>query len=158
MRFFVVLLIQALLVSAAPSPTPMQKAQAMVKRMTLEEKVAMLHGSKEGYTGTTPVNARLGIPPIVMNDGPQGFRMREGGSSTSWPAGLTVGATWDKDLARKWGAAMGEEFYAKGANVQLGPGLCVARVPVNGRNFEYIRFVSWLLFTQCLPVAMTPLL
>ena len=140
MRLFALLLVQALLlVSAATSPSPMQKAQAMVKRMTLEEKVAMLHGSKEGYTGTTPVNTRLGIPPIVMNDGPQGFRMREGGSSTSWPAGLTVGATWDKNLARAWGEAMGKEFYAKGANVQLGPGLCVARVPVNGRNFEYIR-------------------
>ena len=39
----------------------------------------------------------------------------------------------------RWGTAMGEEFYGKGANVQLGPGVCVARVPTNGRNFEYLR-------------------
>ena len=39
---------------------------------------------------------------------------------------------------RAWGEAMGEEFFAKGSNVQLGPGVCVARVPKNGRNFEYL--------------------
>ena len=51
---------------------------------------------------------------------------------------MTVGATWDVELASAWGKAMGEEFYFKGSNVQLGPGLCVARVPRNGRNFEYL--------------------
>ena len=49
---------------------------------------------------------------------------------------MTVGMTWDKDLALAWGTAMGAEFFGKGSNVQLGPGLCVARVPRNGRNFE----------------------
>ena len=48
------------------------------------------------------------------------------------------GATWDTDLVYQWGAAMGKEFFGKGANVQLGPGVNVARVPRNGRNFEYM--------------------
>ena len=58
------------------------------------------------------------------------------GTSTAFPSGLTAGATWDRDLVRQWGISMGIEFFAKGANVQLGPGVCVARVPKNGRNFE----------------------
>jgi len=51
--------------------------------------------------------------------------------------GKKVAATFDRDLARAWGDAMGEEFRGKGSNVQLGPGMNVARVPTNGRNFEY---------------------
>ena len=71
--------------------------------------------------------------------GPQGFRCsRYPGTSTSFPGGLTIGSTFDEKLAYDWGEAMGEEFLDKGANVQLGPGVNVARVPNNGRNFEYI--------------------
>merc|ERR1719331_299369 len=51
---------------------------------------------------------------------------------------MTVGMTWDIECARAWGVAMGKEFYDKGANVQLGPGMCLARIPRNGRNFEYL--------------------
>lgn len=51
---------------------------------------------------------------------------------------MTVGASWDRSLIERWGKAMGKEFYDKGANVQLGPGLNIARVPTNGRNFEYL--------------------
>ena len=49
-----------------------------------------------------------------------------------------MAATWDVAAMKEWGIGMGKEFYAKGANVQLGPGLCLARVPRNGRNFEYL--------------------
>ena len=49
-----------------------------------------------------------------------------------------MGASWDKDLVAEWGHAMAKEFYLKGANVQLGPAVNVARVPRNGRNFEYM--------------------
>lgn len=48
-----------------------------------------------------------------------------------------MAATWDVEIAERWGNAMGIEFRGKGANVQLGPGMNVARVPTNGRNFEY---------------------
>ena len=70
--------------------------------------------------------------------GPQGFRGDNyPGSSTAFPAGMTIGATWDRKIAKDWGVAMAQEFKGKGSNVQLGPGMNLARVPLNGRNFEY---------------------
>lgn len=77
-----------------------------------------------------------------MHDGPQGFRVTETttpvGSTTAWPSGLSVAASWDVDLMYRWHAAMASEFKAKGANIQLGPGIGIARVPNAGRNFEYL--------------------
>ena len=91
------------------------------------------------YTGNVGGNTRLGIPPIHMNDGPQGFRDSVfPGTSTQFPSGLALAASWSVSSVEAWGAAMGAEFRAKGANVQLGPGVCLARVPTNGRNFEYL--------------------
>eukprot|EP00927_Polykrikos_kofoidii_P055469 TRINITY_DN49719_c0_g1_i1.p1 TRINITY_DN49719_c0_g1~~TRINITY_DN49719_c0_g1_i1.p1 ORF type:complete len:762 (+),score=86.87 TRINITY_DN49719_c0_g1_i1:206-2287(+) len=91
------------------------------------------------YVGVIPGNKRLGIPPLNMNDGPQGFRdLHIPGSSTAYPSVLTMAASWDRQLVRDWGAALGREFYDKGANVLLGPGVEVIRVPQNGRNFEYL--------------------
>ena len=100
------------------------------------------------YTGNsgiechTGVPSRHGIPVLRANDGPQGFRSDGKGQpdkiSTAWPAAITVAASWDPIIARRWGTLMGKEFYNLGANVQLGPGLCVARVPTGGRNFEYL--------------------
>jgi beta-glucosidase len=119
--------------------------------MTLDEKILMLHGPPSGpccqcntsalcaYVGNVAPIPRLDIPPITMNDGPQGFR--DNGhpqTTTAWPSGLTMAASWDVDALHEWGVGMGKEFYAKGSNVQLGPGVCVARVPRNGRNFEYL--------------------
>jgi beta-glucosidase len=132
---------------------PAVRASALLREMSLQEKVTMLHGppsgsccecdEKEGplcnYTGNIAPNSRLGIPQIKMNDGPQGFRdNKHPGTSTSWPSAMTVAASWDEELLMAYGVAMGREFAGKGANVQLGPGVCVARVPQNGRNFEYL--------------------
>eukprot|EP00041_Stephanoeca_diplocostata_P020071 m.441232 g.441232 ORF g.441232 m.441232 type:complete len:765 (+) comp21468_c0_seq4:58-2352(+) len=130
---------------------PDERADKLIKEMTTAEKVAMLHGPPSGpccqcktnascaYVGNVVPNKRLGIPPINMNDGPQGFRDNNNpGSTTAWPSGLTMAASWDVAAMLEWGTGMGKEFIAKGANVQLGPGLCVARVPRNGRNFEYL--------------------
>jgi beta-glucosidase len=69
-----------------------------------------LHGSasSHGYVGYIEGNERLGIPALKMNDGPQGFRDDANiGTTTSFPAGLTVGATWDINLSEQWGSAMG---------------------------------------------------
>eukprot|EP01060_Flectonema_neradi_P035382 TRINITY_DN649_c1_g1_i2.p1 TRINITY_DN649_c1_g1~~TRINITY_DN649_c1_g1_i2.p1 ORF type:complete len:667 (+),score=163.82 TRINITY_DN649_c1_g1_i2:65-2065(+) len=129
-------LLTALAGSLAADP-PAQRAAEMVKKMTTDEKIHMLHGSGSGYVGNVESIPRLGIPAIKMNDGPQGFR-GESGKSTAYPSGLTVAASFDTAVLGKWGTNMGQEFYDKGANVQLGPGLCVARVPRNGRNFEYL--------------------
>eukprot|EP00992_Anisonema_acinus_P003657 TRINITY_DN1358_c0_g1_i1.p1 TRINITY_DN1358_c0_g1~~TRINITY_DN1358_c0_g1_i1.p1 ORF type:complete len:658 (-),score=111.17 TRINITY_DN1358_c0_g1_i1:45-2018(-) len=115
---------------------PVQRAREIVARMTLDEKMLMVHGSPGAYTGNVPAIPRLGIPPIRMNDGPQGFR-GEAGKSTQYPCGLALATTFDVATIRRWGATMAKEFRAKGANVLLGPGVNIARVPQNGRNFEY---------------------
>jgi len=106
----------------------------------LEEKDQLLYGhGMFPYTGDTPSNVRLGIPALSPNDGPQGFRQQGGSASTTqWPCALAVGASWDPNAAHDWGRGMGEEFAGKGSNCQLGPGVNINRVPVNGRNFEYI--------------------
>ncbi len=119
---------------AAPAET---RAKALLAKMNQTEKLAMLHGIGAGYVGNVQGNTRLGIPQLNLNDGPQGFRGTSG-TSTAWPAALSVAASWSEETMFAWGKGMGEEFFAKGSNVQLGPGVCVARVPVNGRNFEYL--------------------
>lgn len=116
---------------------PEERAKKLVAEMTTEEKLGLFHGSCGGYTGNVCGIDRLGVPQQKFNDGPQGFRGKAG-TSTSWPAALTVAASFDTDLMQKYGEAMGDEFYRKGSNVQLGPGMCIARVPHNGRNFEYL--------------------
>jgi beta-glucosidase len=132
----------ALLRSVAGGNSAKSRAVALVAEMTLDEKVAMLHGADPGpYSGQTVANTRLGIPALALNDGPQGYRSTSRspgypGTSTAFPCALAAAATFDEVLAGKFGAAMGLEFRGKGSNVQLGPGVNVARVPNNGRNFE----------------------
>jgi len=121
------------------SEPPSVRADKLLHAMTVEEKLSLFHGSCSGYVGNVCANTRLGIPAIRMNDGPQGFRDNaRPGTSTAFPCGLAIAATFDIDASSAWGVAMGDEFFRKGANVQLGPGVCVARVPRNGRNFEYL--------------------
>jgi beta-glucosidase len=141
------------------SDPPSVRAKLLLQRMHLEEKVSMLHGvvvpgwgtecfnkttgtiphPSCAYTGNVAGNPRLGIPPLHLNDGPQGFRENtHPGTTTQFPSGLTVAASWDVASMEAWGRAMGREFFAKGSNVQLGPGVCLARVPNDGRNFEYL--------------------
>ena len=139
------------LASSASSPSypwsdsslpPSTRAQLLLDELTLSEKVSLLHGNSSAcpsYTGYVPSISRLSTPPLVMNDGPQGFRsdtyLR---TTTLFPSTMTVGQSFDDDLLLAFGVALGEEFSQKGANVYLGPGLNVARVPSNGRNFEYL--------------------
>ena len=79
------------------------------------------------------------MPQINYNDGPQGFRDNwNHGSTTAWPSVLAYGQSWDVELVEEWGQKMGAEFKGKGAGVQLGPGMNVMRVGVNGRDFEYV--------------------
>ena len=119
---------------------PETRAARLLAEMHQEEKLAMLHGATVAgwgtecfnkttgkipnasceYTGNVVGNARLGIPPLHLNDGPQGFRENtHPGTTTQFPSGLTVAASWDKKAMREWGCAMGAEFFAKGANVQV---------------------------------------
>ena len=139
------------------TPPPVVRARALVARMNQTERLLLVNGvwglgwgpPEHPYVGNIPAVPRVGVPWLSLQDGPQGYSDgRYGhypgppglpsGTATQWPSGLTIAATWDPLLAREWGTAMGLEFRAKGANVQLGPGLNVARVPRGGRNFEYI--------------------
>eukprot|EP00392_Amoebophrya_sp_AT5.2_P010443 g10503.t1 len=111
--------------------------------MTVDEKLRFFHGENHTYVGWVSGVDRLGIPPIVMQDGPQGFRQPDfapmaTGSSTQFPCNLAVGATFDQRLAFYYGKFIAKEFRGKGANMLLGPGVNVNRIPVNGRNFEYL--------------------
>jgi beta-glucosidase len=101
--------------------------------MTLEEKISLIGGDKDDYS--THAIPRLGIPKLVMSDGPQG--VRNYGRACSFPCGAALAATWDVSLAQAYGHAMGLESRARGVHFILGPGMNICRVPVNGRNFEY---------------------
>ena len=78
--------------------------QKLIKQMTLSEKLGLLHGSASNYTGATTAIARLGVPRLLLNDGPQGFRTPTDleGTSTAFPSGLAVAATFDDQLAATW--------------------------------------------------------
>ncbi len=123
-----------------------QRVADTLSRMTLEEKVSMLSGS--GWMESTGV-PRLGIPEIKMSDGPMGIRnwtgpsaetSEEGAtkkfSSTAFPAGIDIAASWDTSLAREEGRVIGEEVAAIGRNMILGPTVNIQRTPLWGRNFE----------------------
>ena len=131
-------LAQSAAASLAQSATPAERAAALLAKMSVADKVQMLHGvSSPGYTGATAANAALGIPALQLNDGRQGFRPNDGNrGQTAFPCELAVAATFDTGMFRAFGAAMGAEFAGKGANVVLAPMLILARVPQSGRVFE----------------------
>ena len=121
-------------VPAANSQSIEQRVDALIERMTLEEKIQMLHGTRRrGYIGYIPGIPRLGIPELALTDGPAGVRH---GPGTAFPAPVALAATWDRALAQQYGAALGAETKAKGQNVLLGPMVNIVRVPEGGRNFE----------------------
>jgi beta-glucosidase len=117
------------------------RAKELVDQMTLDEKITLLHGVPGPNVGNVAGIERLGIPPQFFSDGPQGYRTDRhlgNGTSTAFPSALNIAATFDPTAAYLWGDTMGKEFRAKGATMQLGPGMNVARIPRNGRNFEYM--------------------
>ena len=115
-----------------------KKAAELVKRMTLIEKVNITTGTgwQMGLAvGNTAPAVDVGFPGLALQDGPLGLRFAD--NSTAFPAGITVGATWNKELMYKRGKAHGNEARLKGVNVLLGP--CVGplgRMPAGGRNWE----------------------
>lgn len=138
--------------------------QEVIKAMTLEEKVDLLVGggmylpgmplpgspSKPseaqkrvlGAAGTTAAISRLGIPALVVCDGPSGVHAFNGGKSrlyyaTAWPVGTLLASSWDTALVHKVGIAYGKEAKEYGIDVILGPGMNIHRNPLGGRNFEY---------------------
>ncbi|CAF9937034.1 MAG: hypothetical protein HETSPECPRED_010535 [Heterodermia speciosa] len=115
-----------------------QKAQAMVERMTLIDKVNVTSGtgwSQDLCVGNTAPANTVGFPALCLQDGPLGLRFVD--HSTAFPAGVTVGATWNKELMYRRGKAHGTEAKGKGVNVLLGPSMGpFGRMPAGGRNWE----------------------
>lgn len=124
--------------SVAQVPMPMPKGdvqsrvEALLSKMTLDEKIEILGGINDFDTRPIP---RLGIPSLRMSDGPMG--VHDYGLTTAYPAGIALAASWDSDLAQRFGKAMGEDARARGVHFILGPGMNIYRAPMCGRNFEY---------------------
>ena len=111
-----------------------RRVDQLLGKLTSTEKISLLAG--DGFDGMSTVAiSRLGIPKLVMADGPQGIRAH--GPACSFPSGIALAATWDPKLSFEYGAAVGREARARGIHLQLGPGVNIARTPLNGRNFEY---------------------
>jgi beta-glucosidase len=115
------------------SPAEIEKrVDALLGKMTLEEKIALLGGVNDFYTKAIP---RLAIPSFRMSDGPLG--VHDYGPTTAYPANILLAASWDPGLARRVGASMGRDARARGVHFILAPGMNIYRSPLNGRNFEY---------------------
>lgn len=148
--------------AAEPLKLNKDNIDEIIKELTLKEKAHLVVGTRlrdnksaageVGYTrkiipgaaGTTYPIERLGIPSIVLADGPAGLRIsptREGSDQTFYCTGFPVGthlaATWNADIINKVGQAMGNEVLEYGVDVLLAPGINMMRNPLCGRNFEY---------------------
>jgi beta-glucosidase len=118
--------------------SPATKASQVVARLTLGEKVQLVSGAATSgpSAGVIKGVSRLCIPNLVLNDGSAGLGNRQTGT-TAFPDEIGQAATWDTSLQGSQGRALGLEAVAKGVNVVFGPGVNLARNPLNGRGFEY---------------------
>lgn len=116
------------------TPAHRERARALVKQMTIDEKIGCLSG-KTSFS--LRGNERLGIPEILLADGPQGLR-NHAPHSTLFPAGILAAATWNRDLVSRYGESLGDDARARGVGILLGPGVNIYRSPLCGRNYEYM--------------------
>jgi beta-glucosidase len=120
-------------------PAARARAQALVGRMTLDQKISLVHGTGfitgGGYTGFTPAIPSLGIPAFYLADGPNGVGNGATGV-TAFPAAINNASTWDPRLLRRYGTVLGAEQAGKGNDVALAPTMNILRVPGWGRAFE----------------------
>jgi len=118
-----------------PSPAIEKRIEAIIARLSLEEKIDLLGGHE--HQGSTKGNVRAGIPEIKMADGPVGVHWFCK-TSTAYPASITNAATWDPELIHRLGQALGRDGRARGVHILLAPGVNHYRSPLCGRNFEYL--------------------
>ncbi|RKR80778.1 beta-glucosidase [Mucilaginibacter gracilis] len=126
------------------NPATEAKITTLIKKMTLQEKVNMIHANS---SFTSAGVARLGIPELTTSDGPHGVRVEHGrgwdvvpnvnDAGTYLPTGNCLAATWNPALGYAFGSVLGSEAKYRGKDVILGPGINIIRSPLNGRNFEY---------------------
>ncbi len=119
--------------------------KSIISKMSLKDKIALCTGSDSWHTKEME---QYGIPSIMMCDGPHGLRCQKNVSdmmsineslpATCFPAAVTAGATWNRELYRREGEAIGREALANEVSIVLGPGCNIKRNPLGGRSFEYI--------------------
>jgi beta-glucosidase len=132
------------------SLSPDQRADLVIKEMTLDEKILLLHGQGMPFSATGPTESnggagyskaipRLGIPAIQMADSAYGVTRAaaSGRYATALPNNLAAASSWDPDLAFQYGALIGRELRNQGYSMSLGGGVNLTREPRNGRTFEY---------------------
>jgi len=134
--------------------SPEERADLVLKQLTLDEKLALLHGNgmannpqwtmpltplTNGGAGYVEGVKRLGIPPLVISDAAYGVRSsgESGRYSTAMPSNLGAASAWDPEAACAYGEVIGSELRAQGFDVTLGGGVNLTREPRNGRTFEY---------------------
>jgi len=136
-----------------------QKIASLLKKMTLEEKVGMLHANSKFYVDGVK---RLGIPGLALSDGPHGVRAEmnlhdwnyagwTNDSATCFPPGTALAASWNRALAYQRGIVLGEEARFRKKDVLLGPGVNIIRTPLCGRNFEYLSEDPFLVAEMAVP-------
>lgn len=137
-----------------------EKIKELVSKLTLEEKIGMIHGDALFHTKGVE---RLGIPALKMSDGPMGVRNEF--SDTSWipignsddyvtylPCNSALAASWNRELVYETGKVLGEEARGRGKDVILAPGINVQRSPLCGRNFEYMSEDPYLISELVVPL------
>ena len=112
--------------------------ETLLRQLTTMEKISLLSGKDIWHT--VPIE-RLGIPSIVMTDGPHGVRStheagRKTNPTTAFPTGISLASTWNTELIEQVGIALAEETHGMGCDVLLGPCVNIVRHPLAGRNFE----------------------
>lgn len=137
-----------------------KEIDAIIKELTLEEKVTMIHGA--GFFRSGGVE-RLGIPSFYYSDGPMGVRAdfqndswlfsgRDDDFATYFPSNSALASTWNPELAYETGKALGEETRGRGKDMILAPGINIKRDPKCGRNFEYMSEDPKLIERMCVPI------
>ena len=140
-----------------------ERVQDALSRMTLHEKVQILHAQSKFSSAGVP---RLGIRQLNMSDGPHGVREEiewnswsparwTNDSCVAFPSLTCLAATWNRDLAALYGDAVSEEFAYRGKDIMLGPGTTIARMPLNGRAFEYMGEDPYLAGEMAVPYIKT---
>ena len=133
------------------------RVEDLMSRLTLEEKISLLHADSKFTTAAIP---RLGIPRRWLDDGPHGVREdigpdtwapagRTDDFATAMPAGICLAATWNPELGFAEGEAIGQEARWRGKDIMLGPGVNILRTPLCGRNFEYLGEDPFLSGAMC---------
>ncbi len=137
-----------------PKLAPEERAEMVLKQMTLDEKLALMHGNgmannpmwtmsltnlANGGAGYVEGVKRLGIPPLIISDAAYGVKSsgENGRYSTAMPSNLGATSSWDPDSACAYGTVIGQELRAQGFDMTLGGGVDLVREPRNGRTFEY---------------------